>query len=147
MPLPIELAHALTRRLALVREKGIIPYLLPDGKAQVTVEYQDDTPVRIQTVVVSSQHEENVTIERLREDIIRHVIRPVLPGSLLDDSTQYFINPTDYHKLLHRLEILSEEISPKITIHNTLITTFGLVYNEYSGVFSNIITLEDLFAE
>ena len=76
MPLPIELAHALTKRLAFVRQEGILPYLLPDGKAQVTVEYRDGIPARVDTVVVSSQHEADVSMEQLREDILRHVIRP-----------------------------------------------------------------------
>lgn len=130
MPLPIELAHALTRRLTLVREKEIIPYLLPDGKAQVTVEYQDGTPVRIQTVVVSSQHEENVTIEQLREDIIRHVIRPVLPGSLLDDSTQYFINPT------RKFTIGGPAGDSGLTGRKLIVDTYGGYARHGGGAFS-----------
>lgn len=94
MPLPIELAHALTKRLAFVRQEGILPYLLPDGKAQVTVEYRDGIPARVDTVVVSSQHEADVSMEQLREDILRHVIRPVIPEAMLDADTKYFINPT-----------------------------------------------------
>ena len=94
MPLPIELAHALTKRLAFVRQEGILPYLLPDGKAQVTVEYRDGIPARVDTVVVSSQHEADVSMEQLREDILRHVIRPVIPESMLDRNTKFFINPT-----------------------------------------------------
>ena len=83
MPLPIELAHALTKRLAFVRQEEILPYLLPDGKAQVTVEYRDGIPARVETVVVSSQHEADVSMEQLREDILCHVIQPV---SLLVDT-------------------------------------------------------------
>lgn len=94
MPLPIELAHALTKRLAFVRQEGILPYLLPDGKAQVTVEYRDGIPARVETVVVSSQHEADVSMEQLREDILRHVIRPVIPEGMLDRNTKFFINPT-----------------------------------------------------
>ena len=94
MPLPIELAHALTKRLAFVRQEGILPYLLPDGKAQVTVEYRDGIPARVDTVVVSSQHEADVSMEQLREDILRHVIRPVIPEGMLDRNTKFFINPT-----------------------------------------------------
>ena len=94
MPLPIELAHALTKRLAFVRQEGILPYLLPDGKAQVTVEYRDGIPARVETVVVSSQHEADVSMEQLREDIHRHVIRPVIPEGMLDRNTKFFINPT-----------------------------------------------------
>src|SRR5574344_571746 len=94
MPLPIELAHALTKRLAFVRQEGILPNLLPDGKAQVTVEYRDGIPVRVDTVVVSSQHEADVSMDTLREDVLLHVIRPVIPEAMLDADTKYFINPT-----------------------------------------------------
>ena len=94
MPLPIELAHKLTKRLAYVRREGILPYLLPDGKAQVTVEYRDGIPVRVDTVVVSSQHGADVSMDTLREDVLLHVIRPVIPEAMLDADTKYFINPT-----------------------------------------------------
>ena len=94
MPLPIELAHKLTKRLAYVRREGILSYLLPDGKAQVTVEYRDGVPARVDTVVVSSQHEADVSMDKLREDILVHVIRPVIPETMLDADTKYFINPT-----------------------------------------------------
>lgn len=94
MPLPIELAHKLTKRLAYVRREGILSYLLPDGKAQVTVEYRDGLPVRVDTVVVSSQHEAEISMDTLREDILLHVIRPVIPETMLDADTKYFINPT-----------------------------------------------------
>lgn len=94
MPQPIELAHALTKRLAFVRKDGILPYLLPDGKAQVTVEYRDGAPVRVGAVVVSSQHEANISMKQLREDILDQVIRPVIPEKMSDDKTRIFINPT-----------------------------------------------------
>lgn len=94
MPLPIELAHALTKRLSFVREDGILPYLLPDGKAQVTVEYHDGIPCRVDTVVVSAQHKADVSMEQLREDIARQVIEPVIPCEMLDSSTKYLIDPT-----------------------------------------------------
>ena len=94
MPLPIELAHALSRRLAEVRHKKILPYLLPDGKSQVTVEYRDGVPCRIKTVVVSSQHEADTDKDTLRRDIIEHVIVPTLPEAMLDEHTEYLINPT-----------------------------------------------------
>ena len=94
MPLPISLAHRLARRLHQVRIDGILPYLRPDGKTQVTVEYEGDRPVRIDTVVVSAQHAEDVTLARIKEDILEHVIRPVVPEELLDAGTKYFINPT-----------------------------------------------------
>ena len=94
MPLPITLANRLTARLETVRRKGILPYLLPDGKAQVTVEYEDEKPLRISTVVVSTQHEDSVDIETLRADVRHEVIDPVLPPEMLDENTQYLINPT-----------------------------------------------------
>lgn len=94
MPLPIELAHMLTRRLTEVRKDGTLPYLRPDGKAQVTVEYQNDQPVRIDTVVLSAQHDPDVELARLREDLKAHVILSVLPGQLLSGDTRILINPT-----------------------------------------------------
>jgi len=94
MPLPIYLAHKLSRRLTQVRKEGIIPYLRPDGKTQVTVEYEDDKPVRIDTVVVSSQHNSDVDLETIREDILKYVIKEIIPENLLDNNTKYYINPT-----------------------------------------------------
>ena len=94
MPLPISLAHRLARRLHEVRVNGTLPYLRPDGKTQVTVEYEEDRPIRIDTVVVSAQHAEEITLEQIKEDIIKHVINPIVPESMRDDKTKYFINPT-----------------------------------------------------
>jgi S-adenosylmethionine synthetase len=94
MPLPIMLAHKLCERLAEVRMKGILPYLRPDGKSQVTVEYEDDLPVRVHTVVVSSQHTEDVTHAKIQKDIIKHVVNVVIPAEMLDKDTIYHINPT-----------------------------------------------------
>ena len=94
MPLPIELAHALAKKLEAARTSSELPYLLPDGKTQVTVEYDGSIPVRIATVVVSAQHEEDVTIEQLREEILSHVILPALPAAMVDHRTEFFINPT-----------------------------------------------------
>ena len=95
MPLPIELAHSLAKRLEQVRRTNELNYLLPDGKTQVTVEYDEqDRPCRIAAVIVSSQHRDWVDIEKLRQDIIDHVILPTLPNSLVDSKTQFFINPT-----------------------------------------------------
>ena len=93
MPLPITLANRLTRRLEQVRREKLLPYLLPDGKAQVSVEYEDGTPKRISTVVVSAQHSAEVGIDALRDAILEQVIFPVLPPELLDEHTEYFINP------------------------------------------------------
>ena len=87
MPLPISLAHRLALRLTAVRREGILPYLRPDGKTQVTVEYEDDTPVRVDAVVVSSQHSDDVTLETIREDIIREVIEKIIPAELMDSCT------------------------------------------------------------
>lgn len=94
MPFPIETAHALARRLEQVREMRLLPYLLPDGKTQVTVEYEGETPIRIAAVVVSAQHREDVDIEQLRGDVTTHVILPILPVSMVDQNTEIFINPT-----------------------------------------------------
>lgn len=94
MPLPIELAHALAKRLEQVRRLEELSYLLPDGKTQVTLEYEENTPRRISTVVVSAQHRADADISALREDIVTHVIIPTLPGRLVDQNTQFFINPT-----------------------------------------------------
>ena len=96
MPLPITLAHAITRRLAYVRRKGIIPYLRPDGKSQVTVEYDDGKPVRVSTVVVSSQHADGVKHPQIERDIIKHVVDPVIPKQFVSRSKRikYHINPT-----------------------------------------------------
>jgi S-adenosylmethionine synthetase len=94
MPMPIVLAHRLTRRLADVRKEGLLGFLRPDGKSQVTVEYVDGRPERIDCVVVSTQHSEDVSDAKLKEEIIRDVIRPVLPEHMLDDHTKYHINPT-----------------------------------------------------
>ena len=95
MPLPVSLAHKLTRRLTEVRKQGILPYLRPDGKAQVSVEYDENNkPVRIDAVVVSSQHDPDVDIEKLREDIKQQVIFAAIPGEMIDKDTKFFINPT-----------------------------------------------------
>lgn len=94
MPLAIHLAHKLTKRLTEVRKKGILSYLRPDGKAQVTVEYQDKKVSRISSIVVSAQHDPSISIEKLREDIYHHVICKVIPENLLDDDTSIYINPT-----------------------------------------------------
>jgi S-adenosylmethionine synthetase len=94
MPLPIMLAHGLTRRLAYVRRKGIVPYLRPDGKSQVTVEYDGNRPVKVDTVVVSSQHADGISQAKIRRDIIQHVLEPVLPKKFLRGRMTVHINPT-----------------------------------------------------
>lgn len=94
MPMPISLAHKLSKKLTEVRKNGTIPYLLPDGKTQVTVEYDGNKPVRVDTVVVSSQHKAEAALDQIRADIIEKVIKTTVPAELLDENTKYFVNPT-----------------------------------------------------
>lgn len=94
MPLPISLAHKLTKELTHVRKIGKYTYLRPDGKSQVTVEYDGDKPVRVDTVVLSTQHDDDVTIDKIRKDMIEGVIKKVIPGELIDENTKYYVNPT-----------------------------------------------------
>jgi S-adenosylmethionine synthetase len=94
MPMPIQLAHKLTEKLAEVRKKGKVDYLRPDGKSQVTIEYQDGRPKRIDAVVISSQHSDKVSLETLKDFVMKEVIKPVLPPEMVDKNTKYFINPT-----------------------------------------------------
>jgi S-adenosylmethionine synthetase len=94
MPMPILLAHKLTKRLADARREGVPNFLRPDGKSQVSVEYENDRPIRIDTVVISTQHSPDVTASQLREEVIEHIIKPTLPSNLLDSKTKYHINPT-----------------------------------------------------
>ncbi len=94
MPMPISLAHKLAKRLTEVRKNGTLPYLRPDGKTQVTVEYEDDKPVRIETVVISSQHSADVSLDQIRKDIVVNVIKPIIPEDLMDDDTIIYVNPT-----------------------------------------------------
>ena len=94
MPLPISLAHALSKRLTEVRKNGTLPYLRPDGKTQVTVEYEHDRPVRVDTVVISTQHAEEIPLSQIRADLLEQVVKPVIPAELLDADTKYYVNPT-----------------------------------------------------
>jgi len=94
MPLAISLAHKLAKRLSEVRKNGTLSYLRPDGKTQVTIEYDDDTPVRVDTVVLSTQHDPDVTLDQIRKDMIEYVIKAIIPAKLLDDKTKFYINPT-----------------------------------------------------
>lgn len=94
MPMPIALAHRLSKRLSEVRKNGTLSYLRPDGKTQVTVEYEDDKPIRIDTIVISSQHDPEVSHEQIEKDIIENVIKPVIPSDLIDENIKYYINPT-----------------------------------------------------
>ena len=130
MPLPIELAHRLTRRLHEVRETKVLPYLLPDGKAQVSIEYEDETPVRISSVVVSTQHLDSVDMSRLREDIVREVIQPVLPARMLDADTKMFINPTG------RFVVGGPAGDSGLTGQKIIVDTYGGYARHGGGAFS-----------
>ena len=131
MPLPIDLAHSLTRRLAQARKSGEIPYLLPDGKAQVTVEYDDDdNPVRIDAVVVSTQHMASATLEEIRHDVIEKIIKPVLPAKMLDENTKYYINPTG------RLFIGGPMGDTGLTGRKIIVDTYGGMARHGGGAFS-----------
>ena len=130
MPLPITLANRLTARLETVRRKGILAYLLPDGKAQVTVEYEEEKPLRISTVVVSTQHEDTVDIETLRADVRREVIDPVLPPEMLDDGTRYLINPTG------RFVIGGPAGDTGLTGRKIIVDTYGGYARHGGGAFS-----------
>ena len=130
MPLAISLAHKLTRRLAAVRKDGTLPYLRPDGKAQVTVEYDDDTPVRIEAVVVSTQHAPDVTQEQIHADILEHVVRPVLPANMLDENTKYFVNPTG------RFVVGGPQGDSGLTGRKIIVDTYGGYAHHGGGAFS-----------
>jgi len=130
MPYPISAAHKLSRRLAAVRRDGTLPYLRPDGKTQVTVEYEDGRPVRIDTVVVSSQHDEAVSLEQIRADLIEHVIRPTLDPAMLDDRTVLHINPTG------RFVIGGPHGDSGLTGRKIIVDTYGGYSRHGGGAFS-----------
>ena len=130
MPLPISLAHKLARRLAEVRKSGEMDYLRPDGKSQVTVEYEGDRPVRVDTVVISTQHREDVQMDRLRADVMDKVIRAVIPAALLDEHTKYFINPTG------RFVIGGPQGDSGLTGRKIIVDTYGGYARHGGGVFS-----------
>ena len=130
MPLPISLAHKLAYRLAQVRKQGILDYLRPDGKTQVTVEYDDDKPVRVDTIVVSAQHSEKVSMEQLRKDILEYVIKPVVPAELLDEKTIYHINPTG------RFVIGGPQGDSGLTGRKIIVDTYGGMARHGGGAFS-----------
>jgi methionine adenosyltransferase (EC 2.5.1.6) len=130
MPMPILLAHKLTRRLAEVRKNHTLPYLRPDGKSQVTVEYEDGKPVRVDTVVVSAQHGPEVEYSQIQKDILEHVIRPVIPAELLDEKTRYFINPTG------RFVVGGPQGDSGLTGRKIIVDTYGGMGRHGGGAFS-----------
>ena len=130
MPLPISLAHKLAKRLTEVRKNGTLSYLRPDGKSQVTVEYQDGKPVRVDAVVISSQHSPDVTQEQLHADILREVIQQVIPAELLDENTKYFINPTG------RFVVGGPQGDSGLTGRKIIVDTYGGYARHGGGAFS-----------
>ena len=130
MPLPISLAHRLSRQLAKVRKDGTLPYLRPDGKTQVTVEYEDDKPVRVDTIVISTQHAEEATQAQIAADMKAHVIAPIVPAELLDENTKYFINPTG------RFVIGGPQGDSGLTGRKIIVDTYGGMARHGGGAFS-----------
>jgi S-adenosylmethionine synthetase len=131
MPLPISLAHKLSRRLSEVRKDEVVPYLRPDGKTQVTVEYDEEGhPVRVDTIVISTQHHPEVTLEQIKEDLKEHVINKVVPKNYIDDKTKYFINPTG------RFVIGGPQGDAGLTGRKIIVDTYGGYARHGGGAFS-----------
>lgn len=130
MPLPIYLAHELVKRLTQLRKSGEIPYILPDGKSQVTVEYEDNKPIRVDAVVVSTQHKGEATLEQIRHDVIEKVVKPVIPAKFLDADTKFFINPTG------RFVIGGPQGDTGLTGRKIIVDTYGGMARHGGGAFS-----------
>ena len=130
MPMPISLAHKLAKKLSDVRKQGVVDYLRPDGKSQVTVEYNDGVPTRVDTVVISTQHSADVDAATIREDMIEKVIKPVIDPSLLDENTKYFINPTG------RFVIGGPQGDAGLTGRKIIVDTYGGYGRHGGGAFS-----------
>ena len=130
MPMPISLAHKLARQLTKVRKDGKLKYLRPDGKTQVTVEYENDKPVRIDTIVISTQHRDDISMAKLREDIMKYVILPVVPEEMLDTKTKYHINPTG------RFVTGGPQGDSGLTGRKIIVDTYGGMARHGGGAFS-----------
>ena len=130
MPMPISLAHKLAKRLAKVRKDGVLDYLRPDGKTQVTVEYIDDRPVRVDTVVIAAQHSPDVEYDTLENEIIEHVIKPIIPANMLDEKTEFYVNPTG------RFVIGGPHGDSGLTGRKIIVDTYGGYARHGGGAFS-----------
>ena len=130
MPLPISLSHALCKQLTKLRKEGTLPYLRPDGKAQVTVEYVDDKPARIDAVVVSTQHSSEVSLETIRKDVIEQIIYPIIPAELLDENTKFYVNPTG------RFVVGGPQGDTGLTGRKIIVDTYGGYARHGGGAFS-----------
>jgi len=130
MPLPISLAHKLAKRLTEVRKNGMMDYLRPDGKSQVTVEYDNGKPVRVDAVVISSQHSPSVSQEQLHADVMEHVIKAIIPAKLLDENTKYYINPTG------RFVVGGPQGDTGLTGRKIIVDTYGGYARHGGGAFS-----------
>ncbi|MBQ8868334.1 MAG: methionine adenosyltransferase [Oscillospiraceae bacterium] len=130
MPMPVSLSHKLAKRLTEVRKNGTLPYLRPDGKTQVTVRYEDDKPVFVDTIVVSSQHSEDVSMQKIREDIIEYVIKPVIPAALMSEETKLYVNPTG------RFVVGGPQGDTGLTGRKIIVDTYGGYSRHGGGAFS-----------
>lgn len=130
MPLPISLAHRLAKELTALRKSGVLPYLRPDGKTQVTVEYENDKPVRIEALVVSTQHDDTVSLETIRTDIVEKLIQPTVPAELLDENTKIFVNPTG------RFVVGGPQGDSGLTGRKIIVDTYGGYACHGGGAFS-----------
>lgn len=130
MPMPISLAHKLAYRLAQVRKSGLLPYLRPDGKTQVTIEYEDGRPVRVDTIVISAQHDPEATIAQIKSNLIENVVKPTVPAELLDSKTKYYINPTG------RFVLGGPAVDSGLTGRKIIVDTYGGYARHGGGAFS-----------